>query len=430
MSLNKPINVAVLGTGGREHALAVSISKSPLCKKVYVIPGNDGINEYYECIHWNLKDFKQLTEIIIENQIDFVVVGPDQLLFDGVVDFLTKYEIPAFGPTQNASKLEWSKLFAKKIMQESKLPTSDFVLIPYNYNIDDIAEVMNGYPYVIKYDGLALGKGVHVCFNQTEAVHFIDQLFLKHGTNSIIFAEKFSKGKEVSLFALTNGSEYVLFDPACDYKRLNDNNLGPNTGGMGAFSPVPWLTKVMLDEISKSVFPPILKTMSKYNNSFRGLLYAGLMIDQNEFNVLEFNSRFGDPETQCLLPRLESDLLKYLYWSATSNESLSDLQIQNSWKFSNQFSVNIVASAAGYPDKPYKGDQIYIENLNQKTNLYFAGVMKIDNKLITNGGRVLSVTTCSENFEHTKNIAYTEIKKIHFNNMHYRNDIGSMGTNL
>lgn len=430
MPILSPINIAVLGSGGREHSIAKAVSQSPKCNKVFVIPGNDGIHNSFECISWDQKDFNILLNIIIKNNIKFVIVGPDQLLFDGVVDFLQNINIPTFGPTKNASKLEWSKLFAKQVMAESKVPTSEFILIEKNYDLNSIIQKMDGFPFVIKYDGLALGKGVSVCTNKNEANEFIKQTFEKYGTNAVLFAEKFSKGKEVSLFALTNGSNFILFDPACDHKRLNDNNLGPNTGGMGAFSPVPWFSKNQAKEIANQIFPKILSTMAKMKHPFRGLLYAGLMVDGNQFDVLEFNARFGDPETQCLLPRLQTDLLEYLYWSATSSDPVEKIQKSNQWKFNDEYSINIVLAAQGYPDQVKKGDLIEIGNLDKNTNLYFSGVLKKNNNLITNGGRVLSITVKANSLAQAREYAYSEINKIKFQNMHYRKDIGKTGVEL
>ncbi len=422
----KKMNVAVLGSGGREHALASKISESNLTNEVFVIPGNDGIAEQFTCMNWDQKDFNILKNIINDNKIDFVIVGPDQLLSDGVVDYLSESKIKTFGPTKQAAKLEWSKLFAKKIMTQAQVPTAKYIEIKNELELHTVADSLSGYPYVLKYDGLALGKGVCVCNSLQEAKDFYESIVSKYGKDASIFAEQFSKGQEVSLFALCNGSEYVLFEPACDHKRLNDQNLGPNTGGMGAFSPVPWFSFDKATLFGEKIFPNILKTMQENGTPFRGLLFAGLMVYNDTFEVLEFNARFGDPETQCLLPRLDCDLLEYLVWSVDSDKSLKEINKQNPWKFFGNACVNVVATASGYPENVQKGDEIFIQNLNDNSKIFFSGVTKKLNHWYTNGGRVLSISALSKDLNSARELAYTEIRKIEFKNIHYRKDIANM----
>ena len=388
------IKVAVCGTGGREHALAWKISQSPFCGSVVVVPGNAGINREFECIDVDPMNFEKLAAVL--KGVDLVVIGPDDYLASGMSDFLRERGFKVFGPSKAAAKLECSKSFAKEVMRSAGVPFAE------SQQIDDVKKLK--YPLVIKDDGLALGKGVFICANEAEALAALDALKGKK-----IFAEKFLNGREVSLFAVCDGTDYIAFEPACDYKRLNDGNLGPNTGGMGAYSPVPWFKNS--ETVAREIFPAILMQMKKRGTPFTGLLYAGLMVGTDGFHLLEFNARFGDPETQVLLPRLKSDLLPFLF-----NTSLAGMKMD----WSTDCGVNTVVASAGYPSKPETG---YLLQGRTSERVFYSGVQQRDQDLVTSGGRVFSVTATGTDFSSANAKVRKALSEYGFKKMHYRRDI-------
>ncbi len=394
------LKVAVCGKGGREHALAWKISQSPFCDRVVVVPGNAGINREFECINVDPLNFEKLTAAL--KDVDLVVIGPDDYLAAGMTDFLQAKGFTVFGPTKSAAKLEWSKSFAKDVMRAAGIPFADSLSVDKE-SLDRVAEKL-GYPLVIKDDGLALGKGVFICANEPVALLALESLQGKK-----IFAEKFLQGREVSLFAICDGTDYVVMEPACDYKRLNDGDRGPNTGGMGAYSPAPWFENH--EAIGAQIFPAVLNEMKKRGIPFSGLLYAGLMVDRDGFHVLEFNARFGDPETQVLLPRMKSDLLPLLYNSSVATEKIS---------WTDEVAVNAVAASPGYPGTPEVGAQLTGQT---KERVFYAGVKQNGEELVTAGGRVFSVTTLGRNFKEANTKASTALSDFSFLRMHYRRDI-------
>lgn len=444
--LTKPIRVAVLGSGGREHALAWKIAQSPLCKQVIVLPGNDGMASAGLKTHvTDLKDHKAVAQTLSELETELVIVGPDDLLAAGIVDDLEAEGYLVFGPSKRAARLEWSKAFAKEIMQAAGVPTAKHALLsgPEPEALASAAEGLGGYPLVLKYDGLALGKGVRICVDRFEAEAFLKEIFenekfsakpaaagakAKAAKALAVVAEQFLTGHEVSLFALTDGKAYTVLEPVCDHKRLFEGNSGPNTGGMGAYSPVPWLSKESIARFSETVFPPLLEKMREAKAPFKGLLYAGLMVLGDQFWVLEFNARFGDPETQALLPRLDSDVLPLFYGVAVGDLERHVDACPLRW--STLSSVNVVIASRGYPEKPETGFPITgLPEFSPDVRgprLFFAGVKRQGPELTNSGGRVMSVCCLGESLDSARLQALSIVEKVHFEGAYFRRDIGSV----
>jgi len=446
--LSQPIRVAVLGSGGREHALVKKIASSTLCESVLVIPGNDGmlsdaavhVRHKMRLTPLDGQNIEGLVKILHEEKISLVVVGPDDWLAAGVTDRLTKEGFAVFGPTQKAAKLEWSKAFAKDVMEAANVPTAKHVLLEgtNSERLEQAVATLGGYPIVLKYDGLALGKGVRICVDEHDAANFFrevfeDQKFERKGNADTtkgaprIVAEQFLQGHEVSLFAITDGTHFSLLEPACDYKRLGEGNTGPNTGGMGAYSPVPWLPPQKLVEIAARVFPTAIAEMKNRGTPFSGLLYAGLMVSNREYWVLEFNARFGDPETQAILPRLQSDLLPLLYGAAVG--ALKRNLDAHPLRWTEQACVNIVAASPGYPEKPTLELPLAGRLEPGDGEVYFAGVRKVNREsqtasLISSGGRVFSVSCLAETLEDARVKTIGALGKFGFEGMVFRRDVG------
>lgn len=443
--LETGVCTAVLGSGAREHAIAAKIAESPYCKEVYVLPGNDGVKmaltpkiKTHAC---DLKDFEDVAKKLRDLEVDFVVVGPDDLLAAGIVDFLDRDEqgeFVVFGPKKAAAKLEWSKAFAKEVMEATGVPTAKSVQLTATdaSAFAEKVQPLQPYPIVLKYDGLALGKGVLIAENEQAANDFLKEVFEKKkfersqttpSADATVLAEQYLRGFEVSLFAICDGSEYVLLEPACDHKRLLTGNRGPNTGGMGAYSPVPWLQEEQLREMGERIFKPILAEMKRRKASFRGLLYAGLMVSGKDFHVLEFNARFGDPETQAVLPRLKSDLLLVLYGAAQGQLVKALDMAPLRWR--QEACVNIVAASRGYPEKPETGFEIQLGGVktSETTRLFFAGVKSKEGHLVSAGGRVLGISQLAPTVETALDQALGVLSHITFDGMYYRTDIGRIG---
>ena len=408
----------VVGGGGREHAIIKQLKKSPKAEKIYALPGNGGIAKDAECVDINAKDIEKITAFAKENNIDFAVVAPDDPLVLGAVDSLNAIGIPCFGPVADAAIIEGSKVFSKNLMKKYGIPTAQ-------YEVFDKADEALKYldtapiPTVIKGDGLALGKGVIIALTRDEAKQAVkeimeDKVFGASGNQIVI--EEFLEGPEVSVLSFTDGKTVVPMVSSMDHKRSGDGDTGLNTGGMGTIAPNPYYTKEIADICMEKIFIPTIEAMNKEGRSFSGCLYFGLMITKDGPKVIEYNCRFGDPETQVVLPLLETDLLEIML--AVSEKRLCEVEV----KFSEKSACCVVMASNGYP-KAYKtGFQI---TLPQDANcIYVAGAKLSGGKLLTSGGRVLGVTETADTLEDAVKKAYDTVKKVSFENAYYRNDIG------
>lgn len=410
------MNILIIGSGGREHALATAIAESIDSTKVVVTPGNPGMLTH-EKIETATVSRDEMVDFIKHYNISLVVIGPEAALADGLSDLLRANNIAVFGPSQKASQLESSKIYCKEILGNANVPTSDY-LVGKNYSevISAIDELIDDRGIVLKADGLASGKGVVVCKTREQAALAANNLLEKYSQN--ILVEKVVTGKEVSAMYLCLGTEFISLGFACDHKRLLDNDLGPNTGGMGAYSPVPWLDQQLKDRIASKVIRPVLIEMKKQDRLFSGVLFAGLMIDHDDLNVLEFNVRFGDPETQTILPLLDWDALHALKSVANEDdEAFSKLKIIHK----ELCSVHVVKASQDYPENPILNRVIQLQN---SSNLYFAGVRSENNQLVTSGGRVLGATGLGASFSLARGNAYRSLNQVHFKGAQFRSDIG------
>ncbi len=419
------MKVAVIGSGGREHALAWKISLSKKLEKLYIIPGNPGTKYYGENISINVSNIEEIVKFCTDNRVDLVVVGPEQPLIDGIADVLMLNGIKVFGPTKCAARIEGEKTFAKELMRKFNIPTANHKIFTKDQYYEALNYLKNtNYPTVIKADGLAAGKGVIICenYNQAEITlddYFIKSIFGKAGNKIVI--EEFMTGQEASVFAITDGNDFILLPPAQDHKRIGDGDTGKNTGGMGAYAPTPFVDKFILDEIKEKIIKPTINAMNQIGNKYIGCLYCGLMLTSEGPKVVEYNCRFGDPETQAVLPLLDGDFLELLY-SASSGEIKKDAVWYNGGS-----SVCVVAASKGYPESYEKGKEIYgLEHINDEDIIiYHAGTKEENDKLVTNGGRVLGVTSIlkENNLSLAKKRSYEALSKIYFDGIYYRKDI-------
>ncbi|MFC2119776.1 phosphoribosylamine--glycine ligase [Bacteroidota bacterium] len=418
------MKVAVIGSGGREHALALKISESEMLKNLYIIPGNPGTSQIGENVNLDINNNKEIVSFCILKEIDLVVIGPEQPLVNGLANELRANGILVFGPDSAASKIEAHKTLAKKLMISAGIPTAkymEFNTSMHNQLKDFI--IQKKYPCVFKADGLAAGKGVVICNNAEEAEaalksFFIDRIFGESGDKILI--EEFLEGEEASVFAITDGNNFICLPASQDHKRIGDNDTGKNTGGMGAYAPAPIITNQILNEISVKIIAPTLQALKAEGKPFIGCLYAGLVLTSNGVKVIEFNCRFGDPETQVVLPLLKGDFLKLLH-SAASGKLDKD-----SVSYNGGSSVCVVAASHGYPGEYKKGLEIFgLDEVPEKTIVFHAGTKEDNGKILTNGGRVLGVTSVLDenDLKRAKRLAYRALDKIHFLNMYYRKDI-------
>jgi phosphoribosylamine---glycine ligase len=406
------MKVLVVGNGGREHAIRWKLEQDSRVTQILKLP-----------IEISSVDVQAVVKFALENQVDFTVIGPDDPLAAGIVDAFLEAELRVFGPTKAAAKLEWSKSFAKTLMRDLGVPTAGFESFE---NLEPALEFIKSKPFsspgfVIKADGLALGKGVIVCDDLTEAIIALERMFDGEfgSAGARVLVEERLSGPELSVFAFTDGTHIRLAPTARDHKRIFDGDRGPNTGGMGAFAPVPGITQVMLDEILERVFKPVIHGMNERGTPYRGVLYGGLMLTPNGINVIEFNARFGDPEAQSLMPLLETDLLDVL--EACSDGDLSKLEIQ--WKA--ESCVTVVLASPGYPGNYPKGIPIHgLENLPEGVITFHAATKLEHDQTVTNGGRVLNITATGRTLELALERAYAGISRIQFEGMQYRRDIG------
>jgi phosphoribosylamine--glycine ligase len=417
------MKVLVLGSGGREHAIVWKLGSSKKISKLYVAPGNPGTEQYALNIDIAIDDIPGLINLVKTEGIEFVVVGPELPLSLGIVDELEKLGVPVFGPNKYCAQLESSKSFAKDVMISAGVPTANYNVV---YNHEEAKEILKNHsmPVVLKADGLAAGKGVVICNNLKEAEQASCSLFNELKSDKLVI-EDFLEGKEASFIVATDGTRIVPLSTAHDYKRIYDNDLGPNTGGMGTVSPTPNLNLEQIDWSVSNVIKPVLDEIKKRGQIFKGFLYAGLMISpKGDIKVLEFNCRLGDPETQVILPRLDSDLFDLLY-SLTKG---SDFNEEIKW--SSEVCVCVVLASKGYPESAEKG-QIITGAINTDSNnqyVFHAGtrMLKVSNsekQLLTNGGRVLNIVAKASNYQEARKLVYNRIDNIQFSGMQYRKDI-------
>lgn len=417
------MKVLVVGGGGREHTLVWKLAQSPKISELYCAPGNGGISKLATCVSIKATDIEGIVEYSVANKIDLVVVAPDDPLVAGMVDELNKAGIRAFGPVKRAAIIEGSKSFSKDLMKKYNIPTAGYRVFENSYDALNYLDACSA-PIVIKADGLALGKGVIIANTIEEAKAAVKSMMneLRFGNaGSKVVIEEYIEGPEVSILAFTDGKIIVPMVSSQDHKRAFDHDEGPNTGGMGTFSPSPLYDEKLADYCMKEVFVPTIEAMDKENRKFKGVIYFGLMLTKDGPKVLEYNARFGDPETQVVLPRLKTDLLDI--FEAIIDEKLADINIE----WSDNAAVCVVAASGGYPEKYATG--IEIKGLdeaqaNGNTFIFHAGTAVKDGKFYTAGGRVLGVTAVEETMNQAIDKAYAGIEKISFEGMHYRKDIG------
>ena len=415
------MNLAVIGSGGREHAICYKLKQSPKLKKLVCVPGNAGTQEIAENIKEDISNFDALYQIIKKQNIDLVVVGPEQPLVEGLVDYLNEKKIRVFGPDKFSSQLEGSKAFMKNLCKKNNIPTANFGVFN-NYNDASNFIKKNGVPIVVKADGLAAGKGVSVCSTIEEALKNTKEILDgKFKSSNQVVLEEFLKGEELSYFTIVDKNSYHFFGSAQDHKRVGEGDTGPNTGGMGAYSPAPLLTDKLEKKIKKKIIEPTLKAMKELEHPYKGFLYAGLMICKNEPYLIEYNIRMGDPECQVLMMRLKTDLLEIID-SATKNK-LNNLKIE--WTKKN--CITIVLCAKGYPFNYIKDSEIKNLStvLSDKNNqIFHAGTYEKNNKIYSNGGRVLNITSSSKSLVSARDKSLTNIDKINWSDGFFRKDIG------
>ncbi len=417
------MKILVIGSGGREHALVWKLVQNPGVKKVFCAPGNTGIAGIAECIDIKADDIDALLNFAKYEWIDLTVVGPEVPLTLGIVDVFEKEKLKIFGPDSSGAKLEGSKVFAKEFMRRYGIPTAEYKTFTSYLHAEEYVR-LKGAPIVIKADGLAAGKGVFVAVSVDEAMKALKIIMKERAFGSAgdkVIVEQCLKGEEASFMALTDGKTIVPLATSQDHKRIYDNDEGQNTGGMGAYSPAPLITKKLETDIMQKIMIPVIQGMAKEGVTYRGILYAGLMVCDGKPYVLEFNCRFGDPEAQPVLMRLKSDLFDAM--KATTEGRLKD--ITPSWK--DDASVCVVLSSKGYPgsyekDKIIKGLDAFRDR--KDVVVFHAGTDTNDGEFVTSGGRVLGVTALGKNIKTAKDNAYKAIAKIHFDGMHYRRDIG------
>ena len=413
------MKIMVVGGGGREHAIIKKIKENKDVEKIYALPGNGGMAKDAELVNIGATDIEKAVEFAVENKIDYAVVAPDDPLVLGMVDALEEKGIPCFGPRKNAAIIEGSKVFSKDLMKKYNIPTAQYEVFT---DADEALKYVESCPIptVVKADGLALGKGVIIAMTRDEAKNAVvsimkDKQFGKSGDSIVI--EEFLTGPEVSVLSFTDGKTVVPMISSMDHKRAGDNDTGLNTCGMGTVAPNPYYTKAIADECMEKIFLPTIEAMNKEGRTFKGCLYFGLMLTEKGPKVIEYNCRFGDPETQVVLPLLESDLLTVM--KAVTDETLADCEV----KFSDKSACCVIMASEGYPVKYEKGYEITIPE-EVENNVYVAGAKLENGKLLTNGGRVLGVTKIADTLEQAIALSYNAVEKVCFGNAYYRHDIG------
>ncbi len=414
------MKIMVVGGGGREHAIIKKIKENRSVEKIYALPGNGGIARDAECVNIGAKDVEKITQFATGNKIDYAIVAPDDPLVLGVVDALEAVGIPCFGPRANAAIIEGSKVFSKNLMKKYNIPTAQYEVFT---DINAALEYLKTAPIptVIKADGLALGKGVIIAMTRDEAIDavksmMLDKVFGKSGDSIVI--EEFLTGPEVSVLSFTDGKVVVPMVSSMDHKRAKNNDQGLNTGGMGTVAPNPYYTPEIAEECMEKIFIPTMNAMNAEGRTFKGCLYFGLMLTENGPKVIEYNCRFGDPETQVVLPLLKSDLLTVM--QATTNETLSDTEVE----FDSGAACCVIMASDGYPVSYEKGYEITIPD-SVSDSVYVAGAEIKDGKLVNSGGRVLGVTAVAPTLKEAIADAYGKVDKVRFGNSYCRRDIGA-----
>lgn len=415
------MKIAVIGSGGREHAIIKALAKSPKAEKIYALPGNGGMSGLAECVNIGAKDIPAIVQFAVANAIDYVVVAPDDPLVLGAVDALEAAGVPCFGPRGNAAVIEGSKSFAKGLMARHGIPTAHYADFDDEKAASDYIDGLKEGKIVVKADGLALGKGVIIAENKAEAKDAVHSMMSegKFGASgNTVVIEEFLTGPEVSVLSFTDGETVVPMVSSMDHKRALDNDLGLNTGGMGTVAPNPYYTEEIAAECMEKIFLPTVRAMKQEGRPFRGCLYFGLMLTPDGPKVIEYNCRFGDPETQVVLPLLESDLLEIML--ACTEGRLKDTEV----RFSDGNACCVIMASEGYPASYRTGYEITFDDGNE-CEIYCAGAKMSEGKLLTSGGRVLGVTAVADTLGKAVAKAYEGVEKVHFGNAFYRRDIGT-----
>ena len=415
------MNVGIIGSGGREHAICSALKKSKKIEEIYCFPGNAGTEKIAQNIEMDINNFEKLKQSVKKNNIELIIVGPEQPLVHGIVDFFEKENIKIFGPNKISAQLEGSKIFTKKICKKYKIPTAEFEIFN-DYESAEKYLKKSKYPLVVKADGLAAGKGVYICENFSDSKNAITEIFEgKFGKAREVLVEKFLEGEEMSYFVVSDGITFKFFQTAQDHKRVGEGDKGKNTGGMGAYSPSRLINKDLEKKIIDKIIRPTLNGIKDFNSIYKGFLYAGLMIVDHEPFLIEYNVRMGDPECQTILPKLKTDLFEIIL--SCCNKELKNVEI----KWTDEKSLCVVLCSKGYPES-YKNNIIIndFENLStsNKEFIFHAGTKKKDNKIYSNGGRVLNFVSLSNNFKMSRDKSIRLIETLNWNNGFFRKDIG------
>lgn len=412
----------MLGSGGREHALAWKLVQSPLCDQLYIAPGNAGTAELGTNLPIGVSDFPAQEQLVKEKGIDLIIAGPEQPLVDGVYDYFAERGIPVFGPSQGAARLEGSKDFSKKFMQKYGIPTAAYASFEAS-QIDEALDYLEkqAFPLVVKADGLAAGKGVLICETKEEAQQAVQTMLSGKAfgeAGSTIVIEEFLKGIEISIFVLTDGKNYLLLPSAKDYKRIGEGDTGLNTGGMGAISPVPFADDAFIYMVEESIVKPTVNGINSENLDYKGFIFIGLMVVEGKPYVLEYNVRMGDPETEVVIPRLKNDLLDLIIKAQKGELEGTDLETDP------RTCATVMLVSGGYPEKYEKGKEMKGMDEVEGSIIFYAGAKNVDGKILTNGGRVIAVSSFGTNINEAVTQSLNEANKISFEGKYNRTDIG------